>query len=65
MFGAPSTVPSGGPGGLLWLPRFHLVLPTGEFPVPLSVVYPRDNTKWRGDDFHTEQTYALSSQNAT
>ncbi len=31
------------------MPRFHLVLPTGKFPVPLSVVYPRDNAKGRSE----------------
>ncbi len=34
-------------GYVLSLPRFHLVLPTGEFPVPLSVFYLRDNPKGR------------------
>ncbi len=32
---------------MLWLPRFHLVPPTGKFPVPVSVVHLRDNTKGR------------------
>ncbi len=63
MSGAPSIVPAVGRG--LWLSRFHLVLPTGKFPVPLSVVHPCDNAKGRGDYLHTKQTSLMSSKNAT
>ncbi len=44
MFGASSILPAVGRG--LSSPRFHFVLPVGNFPVPL-IVDPRDNTKSR------------------
>jgi hypothetical protein len=65
MCGAPSIVPSGGPGNCFGYPGSILVPPTGNFPVPLSVVHPRNNTKGRGGYLPTKQTRLMSTKNAT
>ncbi len=52
MGGAPSIVPVVGRGIAMVTPVPFWYYLKGKFPVPLSVVYPRDNANGRGDKIY-------------